>query len=100
MVIVTPGPAGVPDTGVVVGILQPLVTAGGLPLAVTGSITAMVNSVTGIPYPLVIGPLASTDVSVGGMALVRAGDQIPSPPGILSILGPPPAPFITDGGPP
>jgi hypothetical protein len=100
MVVVTPGAAGAPDTGVIVGILQTFLTAGGLPLAVSGSICTMVNSVTGVPYPLVIGPLASSGVSVGGMSLVRVGDQIPSPPGILSILGPPAAPFVQDTNPP
>jgi len=100
MVIVTPGATGAPDTGTIVGIFPPFVTAGGLPLAVSGSICMMVNSLTGVPYPLVIGPLGSSGVSVGGMALVRVGDQIPSPPGILSILGPPPAPYIVDGNPP
>ncbi len=100
MVIVTPGATGAPDSGAIVGILQSTLTAGGLPLAVSGSICLMVNSLTGVPYPLVIGPLGSSGVTVGGMALVRVGDQIPSPPGILSILGPPAAPFITDGNPP
>jgi hypothetical protein len=99
MVVVTPGATGVPDSGTIVAVLQPFVTAGGMPLAVSGSICMMVNSVTGIPYPIVIGPLASSGVSIGGMALVRVGDQIPSPPGILSILGPPAAPFITDTNP-
>jgi hypothetical protein len=99
-VLVTPGATGAPDTGVIVGIFQSCLTAGGMPLAVSGSLCTMVNSVTGIPYPLVIGPLASTGVTVGGMALVRMGDQIPSPPGILSILGPPAAPFVQDGSPP
>jgi hypothetical protein len=56
----------------------------------------MVNSLTGVPYPLVIGPLGSTGVTIAGMALVRVADQIPSPPGILMILGPPAAPFVTD----
>ena len=100
MVVVTPGATGAPDSGVIVGILQSTLTVAGLPLAVSGSICMMVNSLTGVPYPLVIGPLASAGVSVGGMALVRVGDQIPSPPGILSILGPPAAPFVTDGNPP
>jgi hypothetical protein len=31
---------------------------------------------------------------------VRMGDNIPSPPGILTILGPPAAPFIADKAPP
>ena len=100
MVMVTPGATGAPDTGAIVAILQPFLTAGGMPLAVSGSICMMVNSLTGIPYPLLIGPLGSSGVSVGGMALVRMGDQIPSPPGILSILGPPAAPFVMDSNPP
>ncbi len=100
MVMVTPGAAGAPDSGTIVSILQPFVTASGMPLAVSGSICMMVNSLTGVPYPLVIGPLGSSGFIVGGMALVRVGDQIPSPPGILSILGPPAAPFIQDSNPP
>jgi hypothetical protein len=100
MVIVTPGATGAPDTGVVVGILQATATLGGLPLATAGSICVMVNSLTGVPYPLVIGPLASTGVAVAGMGLVRLGDMIPSPPGVLAILGPPAAPFVSDGWPP
>ena len=96
VVIVSPGVAGAPDTGTIITVLPPLITAGGLPLATTGSICLMVNSVTGVPYPLVIGPLASTGVQVGGRGLVRMGDQIPSPPGILSVIGPPAAPYIID----
>jgi len=60
----------------------------------------MVNSLSGAPYPLVIGALASTGIRVNGMALVRQGDMIPSPPGILTVLGPPAAPFFVDGSPP
>ena len=56
--------------------------------------------VVGVPYPLVIGPLASTGIRVNGMALVRLGDMIPSPPGILTVLGPPAAPFFIDSSPP
>jgi hypothetical protein len=44
--------------------------------------------------------LGSTGVTVGGQALVRVGDNIPSPPGILTILGPPAAPFVSDSWPP
>jgi hypothetical protein len=47
-----------------------------------------------------IGPTASTGVTVGGRGLVRMGDQIPSPPGILLILGPPAAPYVVDQWPP
>src|SRR5262249_36069647 len=100
MVMVSPGASGPPDTGTIIVILPPVITAGGLPLATSGSICMMVNSVWGFPYPLVIGPLASTGVTVGGKALVRMGDNIPSPPGILTILGPPAAPYITDQAPP
>lgn len=96
VVTVTPGAAGPPDTGTIITVFPPFVTAGGMPLATAGSLCMMVNSLSGIPYPLVIGPLASTAVSVGGRALVRLGDLIPSPPGILTILGPPAATFVLD----
>lgn len=99
-VIVTPGAAGPPDSGTILGIFPPVITAGGMPLATSGSMCLMINSVSGVPYPLVIGPLASTGVSVGGQGLVRVLDNIPSPPGILTILGPPAAPFIIDKSPP
>jgi hypothetical protein len=78
---------------------QAAATAGGMPLATSGSMCLMVNSVWGFPYPLVIGPLASTGVMIDGQPLVRVGDQIPSPPGVLSILGPPAAPHV-DQSPP
>jgi len=100
MVMVSPGASGPPDTGTIIVILPPVILANGMPLATSGSICMMINSVWGFPYPLVIGPLASTGVMVGGKALVRMGDNIPSPPGILTILGPPAAPFITDQSPP
>jgi hypothetical protein len=99
-VLVTPGASGPPDNGTILVILPPVVTASGMPLATAGSICLMINSVWGFPYPLVVGPLASTGVNVGGQALVRVGDNIPSPPGILTILGPPAAPFVTDDSPP
>lgn len=97
-VVLTPGAAGPPDSGVITVIPQAQVTAGGQPLAVTGSICQLVNSVSGVPYPLPIGSLgASTGVTVNGQALVRVLDRIPSGPGVLLILGPPAAPFVTDG---
>lgn len=99
-VVVTPGATGAPDTGVITAIFPPVITANGLPLATTGSLCTMVNSLTGVPYPLVIGPVASSGVRVGGRGLVRIGDRIPSPPGILLILGPPIAPFVIDQWPP
>lgn len=99
-VMVTPGAAGAPDSGTIMVVLPPFVSAGGMPLATSGSICLMVNSVTGVPYPLVIGQLASSGVKVGGQALVRVGDRIPSPPGVLVVLGPPAATYVTDGWPP
>ncbi|VAW30257.1 hypothetical protein MNBD_CHLOROFLEXI01-3945 [hydrothermal vent metagenome] len=99
-VMVTPGASGPPDTGTIVGIFPPFITANGMPLATAGSMCLMINSVWGFPYPLVIGPLASSGVKVSGKALVRMFDKIPSPPGILTILGPPAAPFMTDQWPP
>jgi len=99
-VMVSPGAAGPPDMGVIVQIPQATLSAGGMPLAVSGSMCQMINSLSGVPYPLVIGPLASTGLRVAGMALVRVGDMIPSPPGILTIIGPPAAPFFVDMSPP
>ncbi|WP_020392171.1 hypothetical protein [Kribbella catacumbae] len=99
-VMVTPGAAGAPDSGTIMVVLPPFITAGGMPLATSGSICLMVNSFTGVPYPLVIGPLGSSGVKVGGKALVRVGDRIPSPPGVLVVLGPPAATYVTDGWPP
>jgi len=100
-VVVSPGAAGPPDTGMITAILQSTVTAGGMPVAVVGSICQMVNSVSGVPYPLTIGTVgASTGVTIDQQALVRMGDQIPSGTGVLTIIGPPAAPFVTDGGAP
>jgi hypothetical protein len=96
-VILTPGASGPPDTGTIIAIIPPVVTAGGMPLATSGSVCLMINSVWGFPYPTVIGPLGSSGVHVGGRALVRVGDSIPSPPGVLTVLGPPAAPFVSDG---
>ena len=100
MVLLSPGAAGPPDTGSITVILPPFVTANGMPLATSGSLCLMINSITGVPYTIPIGPIASSGVSVGGRPLVRMGDNIPSPPGILTILGPPAAPFIVDQWPP
>jgi hypothetical protein len=100
MVIITPGAAGPPDTGTITAVFPPFITANGLPLATSGALCTMINSLSGIPYPLVIGAPASSGVSVSGRALVRLGDRIPTPPGILTVLGPPAAPFINDQWPP
>src|SRR6266498_3362841 len=97
-VVLTPGAAGPPDSGVIVAVLQATATAGGMPLATTGSICQMVNSLSGVPYPLPIGSAGgSSGVKIDQQALVRVGDQIPSGPGVMAILGPPAAPFVSDG---
>jgi hypothetical protein len=96
----TPGAAGPPDTGTITAIFPPFIMAGGMPLATTGSLCILINSLTGVPYPVSIGPLASSGVTVSGRALVRMGDRIPTPPGILTVLGPPAAPYVTDQWPP
>lgn len=99
-VILSPGVAGPPDTGFISVIPQAGVAANGQPLAVSGSLCQMVNSVSGAPYVLPIGPLGSTSFKINGQSLVRIGDMIPSGPGVLTILGPPAAPFVIDGGAP
>jgi uncharacterized Zn-binding protein involved in type VI secretion len=98
--LLTPGAAGPPDSGFITTVLQTCATVGGLPLATSGSLCQMINSLSGVPYPLPIGQGGSTSVRVNGQALVRMGDQIPSGPGVMMILGPPAAPFVTDTGAP
>ncbi len=100
MVTVTPGAAGPPDSGTIIMVPPPFITANGMPLATAGAVCQMINSVSGVPYPLVIGPLGSSGVRVSGRALLRMGDTIPTPPGVLTILGPPAAPFVNDQWPP
>jgi hypothetical protein len=95
-VVLSPGAAGAPDSGTITMIPPGGPTANGMPLAMAGSICTMVNSLTGAPYPLPIAPLSPSQVTINGQPLVRLGDTIPSGPGILTILGPPAAPFITD----
>ena len=99
--MLSPGAAGAPDTGVITSITQSVVTVGGMPLATGGSLCQLVNSVTGAPYVVPIGAMGgSAGVTVAGQALVRLGDMIPSGPGMLQIIGPPAAPFVTDGNSP
>jgi hypothetical protein len=99
-VVLSPGAAGAPDSGIITVIPQAIATAGGMPLAVVGSVCQMVNSVSGAPYPLPIPGGGSTSVAVNGMGLIRMGDQIQAGSGVLTILGPPAAPFINDKGAP
>lgn len=99
-VLLSPGAAGPPDSGVLTTVLQTVVTAGGLPLATAGSLCQMVNSVSGVPYVLPVGQGGSTSVRIAGQPLLRMGDMIPSGPGVLTLLGPPAAPFVIDGGAP
>jgi len=85
----------------IVAITQATLTAGGMPLATGGSICQMINSVSGAPYPLPIGSVGvSTGITIDGQGLVRMGDQIPSGPGVMLILGPPGAAFVNDGNSP
>jgi len=95
-VVVSPGAAGPPDSGTITIIPPGGPTANGMPLAMVGSICLMVNSLSGVPYPLPVGPLSPSQVRIGGQSLIRMGDAIPSGSGILTILGPPAAAFITD----
>jgi len=95
-VVLSPGAAGPPDSGVITSVFQTIATVNGMPMAVTGSLCQMINSVSGVPYPLPIGQGGSTSVQINGQALVRIGDQIPSGSGVLTILGPPAAPFVLD----
>ena len=100
-VTLTPGAAGPPDSGFISVITQTAVTANGMPLATIGSMCQMINSVSGVPYVLPIGPAGgSSSFKIDGMGLVRVGDQIPSGPGILLIIGPAAGPFIIDQGAP
>ena len=97
-VLLSPGAAGPPDSGVLIAVMQSAAIANGLPLAVVGSMCQMINSVSGVPYPLPIATGGSAGVSVNGQALLRMGDVIPAGPGMLTLLGPPAAPFVMDTG--
>lgn len=99
-VLLSPGAAGPPDSGLITTVLQTVATAGGMPLATAGSLCQMVNSVSGAPYVLPIGQGGSSSVLLAGQPMVRIGDMIPSGPGVLTILGPPAAPYIIDSGAP
>lgn len=101
IVTLTPGATGVPDSGVLTFIPPPYVLANFVPLATVGSICTMVNSLTGVPYPLPIPPLgASLGVKVAGKALVRLGDRILIGPAVLLVAGVPPMPTLVDTFPP
>jgi hypothetical protein len=100
-VLLTPGAVIVPDSGTITAILPPFLTFSGVPLACAGTICTMINSVTGVPYPLPIPPLGcSTGVTNAGMPLVRMLDRIVVGPAILLIIGPPATPTIIDTFPP
>lgn len=99
-VLLSPGASGPPDSGVIMTVLQTLATANGQPLATAGSLCQMVNSVSGVPYVLPVGQGGSVGVTINGQGLLRLGDMIPSGPGVLTVLGPPAAPFLIDTGAP
>src|SRR5260370_33894689 len=90
-VLLSPGAAGPPDSGVILSIPQTAATVGGLPLAVAGSICQMVNSLTGVLYPLPFGQLGSTGATIGGLPLIRPGGLVPHPPGRMQPAAPPAA---------
>lgn len=94
--MLTPGAAGPPDSGVIIAVPQVFATAGGMPLAVEGSICQMVNSVSGVPYPLPIGAPVSPGIRINNMAVIRMGDLCPSGPGVVQVFGPPASPYIND----
>ena len=96
VLVLAPGLSGPPDSGTILTIPPGGPTAGGMPLAMVGSLCLMVNSVWGFPYTLPIGPLSPSQIRIAGQPLVRIGDMIPSGPGILSIVGPPASPLIMD----
>jgi hypothetical protein len=99
--MLSPGMSGPPDMGTIITVLPPFIMANGMPLATGGgTLCLMVNSVWGFPYPMLIGPLGSSGVRVAGRALLRMGDMIPTPPGVMTILGPPATPGIVDQWPP
>jgi hypothetical protein len=72
---------------------MPLATGG-------GTLCLMVNSLSGIPYPMMVGPLGSSGITVAGRPLLRVGDRVPTPPGIMLILGPPATTAFIDQAPP
>lgn len=98
-VLLSPGASGPPDSGVIISVPQGTLSANGMPLAVVGSMCQMINAVSGVPYPLPIASGGSTGVNVAGAALLRLGDVIPAGPGMLTLLGPPAAPFVSDTAP-
>jgi len=95
-VVVSPGMTGAPDSGFITMIPPGGPLAGGMPLAFAGAVCTMIHSITGIPYPLVIGSLIPSQVRSGGQPLVRIGDAIPGAPGVLTIIGPPASPTLVD----
>jgi hypothetical protein len=99
-VVLSPGVSGPPDSGFISVVQQTTATASGMPLATMGSVCQMINSFTGAPYTLPIASGGSAGVTIAGSALLRMGDMIPAGPGILTLLGPPAAPFVTDQGAP
>lgn len=99
--MLTPGASGPPDMGTIIAVLPPFLTANGMPLATGGgTICLMINSVWGVPYPMLIGPLGSGGVRIAGRPLLRIGDLVPTPPGIMTILGPPATTTVIDQWPP
>jgi hypothetical protein len=95
-VLLSPGLSGPPDNGTIIMVTPGGPTAAGQPLAFEGSLCLMINSVWGFPYPMPIGAGSTSQARASGQALLRVGDAIPSGPGVMTIVGPPAAPYVVD----
>ena len=94
--LLTPGMAGPPDSGVIIAVSQATALANGMPIAVQGSVCQFVNSVTGAPYSLPIGAPLMPGIMIDNLPVIRMGDMCPTGPGMAMVLGPPAAPYLTD----
>ena len=94
--LMSPGAAGPPDSGVIIAVAQATATASGQPLVVQGATCQFINSLTGVPYVVPIGAPLSPGITIDNMPVIRMGDMCPTPPGIVQVLGPPAAPFVND----
>ena len=79
-VVMTPGAAGPPDSGMIISVPQVIATAGGMPLAVQGSVCQLINSLSGVPYTLPIGPPVMPGIKINNIITnccpVTAGSHI------------------------
>ncbi len=94
--MLSPGMAGPPDTGIIIAVTQVTAMASGMPIAVQGSTCQFINSLSGVPYVLPIGAPLVPGVKIDNLPVIRMGDMCPTGPGIVQVLGPPAAPYLTD----